>query len=386
MANKHKQCLESCSFKRNLNHTNGGTLIRCTICANWYHALCTKVPESETAGSWTCPPCRDVFFSMEIVRTEVFRISNICEDISNKLNNHGDISASLHRQNIEIQQLNCSLEILEKRLAEKTDEAEALRAALSESNSVIESLRTQPVSSNQSTYQPTTLAANINTIPKYPRSTSTAPPQIPTYSSALRSFNQTTDRREAARPFKEPQPRSQRIGLAPDSRQIHRDVTKSATTHHSRPKPKVTIGTAHSSDSDLTVVDAPQHKKPTRINAIFVSRFAPTTTCTDVAAWFTERTTKSAHVERLQSRYDTYASFRIYSTDATQEEMLCPEAWPNGTLIMPSSVPLQSRNNIRDTLSSLQLRDATEDTPLRGETYQSEAVRNSTESLETSIQ
>ena len=34
--------------------------IRCAICTHWFHPECVDLPQTETAGVWTCPECRNV--------------------------------------------------------------------------------------------------------------------------------------------------------------------------------------------------------------------------------------------------------------------------------------------------------------------------------------
>ena len=73
---KLKSCTDKCKFDGDLKATKAGTSIRCLFCIRWFHASCVDVDEADTAFVWTCPRCREMFFSIDISRQEMFRISN----------------------------------------------------------------------------------------------------------------------------------------------------------------------------------------------------------------------------------------------------------------------------------------------------------------------
>ena len=78
MADK-KEYVESCKHSGDMN--KGSTLIRCLICTRWFHAACVGIPNDEAAGAWTCVSCRESIFSINILRTEMFKLHDLCENI-----------------------------------------------------------------------------------------------------------------------------------------------------------------------------------------------------------------------------------------------------------------------------------------------------------------
>ena len=66
---------------------------------------------------------------------------------------------------------------------------------------------------------------------------------------------------------------------------------------------------------------------------MFVSRFHSRTTVKEIVDHVCRETGLTLRVERLQSRYDSYASFCIYASTRLNKMLLDPFIWPSGTVI-----------------------------------------------------
>ena len=115
-------CLTSCKYDRNLTHKSGGILIRCMLCVRWYHTKCVDVPKEEATGVWTCSGCRELIFGINIIRTEVFRIAAVCDQLVS--------SRTADVDDRETLQLKVELSLCKKELEKKTSENMALRLEL----------------------------------------------------------------------------------------------------------------------------------------------------------------------------------------------------------------------------------------------------------------
>ncbi len=60
LLNIKKVCIEGC--------TSDGNLIRCCLCASWYHTGCVELPPNEAKGFWVCTKCRHISEEMAELR------------------------------------------------------------------------------------------------------------------------------------------------------------------------------------------------------------------------------------------------------------------------------------------------------------------------------
>jgi hypothetical protein len=97
-----------------------------------------------------------------------------------------------------------------------------------------------------------------------------------------------------------------------------------------RKKPKsrpMTIGTAES--NEIKTVPA------IKVSSVFVTRCDPNTKTEDLHSFLSKKTWRINLVEKLKTKFETYASFRIdiVRIDMTESELLKPEHWPTNLLV-----------------------------------------------------
>ncbi|XP_078668679.1 uncharacterized protein LOC144909982 [Branchiostoma floridae x Branchiostoma belcheri] len=93
-----------------------------------------------------------------------------------------------------------------------------------------------------------------------------------------------------------------------------------------RSRPKAVVGTANS--TTLTAVKV-------RPAEIFVTRLDPNTQPKDVERYLNDNLSRKCAIScgRLQTKYDSYSSFRIAVDSSILPEVLSPSFWPCGTLV-----------------------------------------------------
>jgi len=91
------------------------------------------------------------------------------------------------------------------------------------------------------------------------------------------------------------------------------------------------------------VVVKPKHSV---IRCVFVSRFSPATTPTDVKNIILKSTNLHLNCRKLNVKFpELYSSFCINTTDDTQyHQLLNPDMWPDGILVMPFMGRARQRN------------------------------------------
>ncbi len=73
-------CLGNCIHGR--NDKTDKDMIRCCICAQWYHLDCVKLPSSEASGVWSCLECRQM---PSMVKTLVTNVNSLASTLSQTL-------------------------------------------------------------------------------------------------------------------------------------------------------------------------------------------------------------------------------------------------------------------------------------------------------------
>lgn len=91
-------------------------------------------------------------------------------------------------------------------------------------------------------------------------------------------------------------------------------------------KTAVKIGSSKS-NNNLKVV------KKLRYANIFVSRFTPEITESNISTYVQENFNILAKVTKVKTRYDTYSSFHVNCQCEDPEVLIKPDMWPDGTLI-----------------------------------------------------
>ena len=75
-------CVNECKHGR--LDTDDGAMIRCCLCANWYHEDCLgKQPHDR--GVWPCPSCRNLISPVELIMNNVSLLVTMVSDLTNLL-------------------------------------------------------------------------------------------------------------------------------------------------------------------------------------------------------------------------------------------------------------------------------------------------------------
>jgi hypothetical protein len=111
-----------------------------------------------------------------------------------------------------------------------------------------------------------------------------------------------------------------------ESNDVKNDTTQ---TNTKRPNRQPVIGT--SSTKHLKVVPP----RFTRVKRIFVSRLETTTTENFLQELIKSEMQLDVNCIRLKTKYDTYASFCIETSEENYEALMAPEAWDEGVLLFP---------------------------------------------------
>nr|XP_006823137.1 PREDICTED: uncharacterized protein LOC102807118 [Saccoglossus kowalevskii] len=89
-----------------------------------------------------------------------------------------------------------------------------------------------------------------------------------------------------------------------------------------------TVGTAKVNDARTIKV---AHSSPPF--KLFVTRLAPSTTEQDICSYVNQVFDIKVKCEKLETKFDTYASFQVKTTISLARCLLSPTSWPNGILI-----------------------------------------------------
>ena len=74
-------CIEKCTKGRK----DTGNMIRCCLCAQWFHLDCLRLPESEASGVWPCLDCREVGQTVRTMSENLTNLSTALSSINERL-------------------------------------------------------------------------------------------------------------------------------------------------------------------------------------------------------------------------------------------------------------------------------------------------------------
>ncbi len=75
-------CIAECKHKRKA----AGDMIRCCLCACWFHEDCVGITSESERGVWPCPDCRLLSSRVSSLTAAVNKLTEIAENLSTKLN------------------------------------------------------------------------------------------------------------------------------------------------------------------------------------------------------------------------------------------------------------------------------------------------------------
>ena len=70
-----------------------------------------------------------------------------------------------------------------------------------------------------------------------------------------------------------------------------------------------------------------------RFSSVFISRLSPDTSCEDIIKYANDSLKLSVKCEKLKSKFDSYASFKIDVVCNNPAMLYNPESWPSGILV-----------------------------------------------------
>lgn len=365
---KAKCCTQSCKYKGDITAKSGGDLVRCIICAVWCHCNCVGILKDDPVGAWTCPQCRNCIFNLDIIHREIFKVTDYCENILEEIKTTRKIATTqnyqseklldlLSQKDNEIANLKCSLSDIQCRLDKQENANLTLKTLLNDSvlnkNMVSQESADFDHVNHTCTKMSGGLYANGNRsdaaavstpISNYPRIYH-SPHENNRYISGAVLLGEKCE----GKPLKV----NTRISMSTKHDSKHADRGCNVASNDKMIK----IGTKKSNLGEsysLQVVDTAHvtdHCR-NRISCVFVSRLSPNTPKEDVAAFLAAQLDGPLHVDKLNTRHDSYASFRVYSALVPTDELLDQSLWPDGCLVMKSYVPRNSRAEILKILQS----------------------------------
>ena len=78
-------CIEKCKHGRSSDPV-GVEMIRCCICATWYHNECVDLPDEEATGVWPCMSCRLMPSQVRLMQQQISTLMSINESLSQQVN------------------------------------------------------------------------------------------------------------------------------------------------------------------------------------------------------------------------------------------------------------------------------------------------------------
>ena len=101
-------CIERCKFDRK-DKKNGKQLdmIKCSMCAKWFHNDCVGLKKDAHPAVWPCPNCCDVFHSINTIRQHIEQNAALIESFQKSNETLRDCLDQAHRE-IECKQRECN--------------------------------------------------------------------------------------------------------------------------------------------------------------------------------------------------------------------------------------------------------------------------------------
>lgn len=367
-------CLEICKYGRDLDAKKGGTLLRCMLCSRWYHAICVGVPEDETAGAWTCPNCREIFFGISILHREVFTLTNMSENILQEIKTYRRAVASkeeqdsamldiLSRKDDEIANLNNLLRSTRDSLNSEVEEAMNAKRTVEERDEEIASLKTaliilkseatsDPACTQENTNSTTSSVTGVRPIYLSPTSSNFASitqgpgvPQRPLYSSIVQAAKPQTKS-----PVPKPNPGARIFypsnSNLPKDRSVGRPTRHQTANNWDAPSSEIAIGAQNRKAPRLrvqgtnNVLSQLSHglRAAPRVIAFRLSYLSMDTTTESLGDFIIReiRILDSTVEEIIPPSHVTHPSYKCFKIAIPQEErdlLLKPDLWPQNVVI-----------------------------------------------------
>ena len=103
-------CVNECKHGR--LDTGDAAMIRCCLCANWYHEDCLGI-QPHDRGVWPCPSCRNLNSRVELIMNNVGSLMTMVSDLTNLLKEtnkrHQEENNKLTEKNTTLSQENMDL-------------------------------------------------------------------------------------------------------------------------------------------------------------------------------------------------------------------------------------------------------------------------------------
>ena len=93
-----RHCLRTCKL------THVKNMIRCCICAHWYHVKCLKLSQDDISGVWPCPDCRSMPSDIKQVDRKIDDMTSLLRDLIQTSGADREERAILHRDINELRQ------------------------------------------------------------------------------------------------------------------------------------------------------------------------------------------------------------------------------------------------------------------------------------------
>lgn len=356
-------CVEKCKYGRDLNAKKSGTLLRCMLCSCWYHATCVGVPEEETAGAWTCPKCRELFFGIGVLQREVYGLRNISESILDAIKTHRmavadeteGLRGELKKRDNEIEALKGLLESPRFIDLDKDNTKQDNCDAIETKNKLISTLQSEiAVLEARVAHRDVEIEAKSDEISAKNEEIEAKNEEIDAKKDEIESLRLTVNegdqniitRRYSLQPHVAAQTGG---GYIQGSALTYSSATRDAPpvrrvsnppaplTRAQRPSAAV-VGTG-SQDQGLSVSGdnfrlavRPSRRK---VNGIFLTRVSPTTTAGAVENFVRRATGADVIVEKLKTKFEWYSSFHVKCPSEDTDKLLKADMWPEGMLVKP---------------------------------------------------
>ena len=81
---KQKHCTEGCKVK------NSDNMVRCCVCAHWYHMKCFKLSEADISGVWPCFKCRNMARDIRSDNDKIVVLTELVQTLVTSMEGNSD--------------------------------------------------------------------------------------------------------------------------------------------------------------------------------------------------------------------------------------------------------------------------------------------------------
>ena len=81
---KQKHCTEGCKVK------NSDNMVRCCVCAHWYHMKCLKLSEADISGVWPCFKCRNMARDIRNANDKIDVLTELVQTLVTSMEGNSD--------------------------------------------------------------------------------------------------------------------------------------------------------------------------------------------------------------------------------------------------------------------------------------------------------